>query len=233
MRFFVGTSGYSYNEWKGKFYPGNWPQKEMLNFYARRFSAVEINSTFYRMPGANVVSSWAREVPESFRFALKAPYVITHRKRLKSVRREINAFFRALSQLKGRAAPVLIQLPPNFKKDLPRLEAFLDLIGGQRPAALEFRHASWFDDDVFEALRSRRCALCIADMDDAPPPVVVRTTGWGYVRLRRKRYTRKRLGQWVELLQSQKWCEAYVFFKHEATGTGPRFAARFRELAGD
>jgi uncharacterized protein YecE (DUF72 family) len=123
-------------------------------------------------------------------------------------------------------------LPPNFKKDLPRLEDFLGLIGKGTAVAFEFRHESWFDDEVFECLRANSCALCVADADDLPSAVLVDTAGWGYVRLRRKRYTSKRLDEWIERLRSQPWKEAYVFFKHEDTGTGPRLAARFLKLAG-
>jgi uncharacterized protein YecE (DUF72 family) len=232
MRFFVGTSGYSYKEWKKKFYPASLPQEEMLSYYARRFSTVEINSTFYRLPKAAVFQSWAKQVPDDFRFAFKAPQTITHRKRLNEVGRETKSFLRAVATLKGRRSPLLFQLPPNFKKDLPRLKAFLSLIGSGTRTAIEFRHASWFDDEVYDALRRKSVALCIADMDDAPPPPVVNTAGWGYVRLRRERYTAQGLRKWIEKLKSQNWGEAYVFFKHEETGTGPRFAARFLELAG-
>ncbi len=232
MHFFVGTSGYSYREWKGSFYPEKLPQSEMLACYAQQFSAVEINNTFYRMPAAGVLKTWTRQVPKEFRFALKAPRTITHRMRLRNVRRETRAFLRAVSVLKEYQAPLLFQLPPNFKKDLPRMEAFLELVG-QAQAAFEFRHASWFSEDVFDALRRKSCALCIADVDDAPIPDVVGTAGWGYVRLRRKRYTRRQLGEWIGRLRSQKWGEAYVFFKHEETGAGPRFAARFLELSGE
>jgi uncharacterized protein YecE (DUF72 family) len=232
MHFFVGTSGYSYKEWKGKFYPEGLPQQEMLSHYARHFSTVEINSTFYRMPRAGAFRAWARQVPDDFRFTFKAPQTVTHRKRLKKVGRETKSFQRAVAKLKGRPSPLLFQLPPNFKKDLPRLEAFLDLISNKTRAAFEFRHASWFDDEVFDMLRRKSVVLCIADMDDLPPPPVVGTAGWGYVRLRRKRYTRKQLHEWIEKFKLQNWSEAYVFFKHEETGTGPRFATRFLELAG-
>src|SRR5262245_3910454 len=232
MQFFVGTSGYSYKEWKGKFYPEGLPQEEMLSYYARHFSTVEINSTFYSMPKAGAFRGWARQVPDDFRFAFKAPQMITHRKRLKEVGRETKSFLRAVAKLKGGRSPLLFQLPPNFKKDLRRLEAFLELIERRTWAAFEFRHASWFDDEVFRALRRKSIALCIADMDDSPPPAVVNTAGWGYVRLRRKRYTRKQLREWIQKLKSQNWKEACVFFKHEETGTGPRFATRFLELAG-
>src|SRR5258708_1624930 len=193
MRFFVGTSGYSYKEWKGSFYPEKYPQKEMLSYYAQRFSAVEINSTFRRMPEASVLKSWTQQVPDTFRFVLKAPQTITHFKRLKNVKAETRDLLRKASVLKGRRGPVLFQLPPNFKKDLSRLKPFLRLIGRRTRAAFEFRHESWFDDEVFDCLRKHSCALCTADSDDSPWTDLVSTAGWGYVRLRRGRYTKKRL----------------------------------------
>jgi uncharacterized protein YecE (DUF72 family) len=232
MRLFVGTSGYSYKEWKGSFYPEKLPQKEMLKFYSQRFAAVEVNSTFRRMPEASVLKSWAQQVPDTFRFVLKAPQTITHFKRLKDVNAETRDLLRTASVLKGRQGPVLFQLPPNFKKDLPRLKSFLRLIGRRIPAAFEFRHESWFDDEVFDFLRENSCALCTADSDDSPWTDLVGTARWGYVRLRRERYTKKRLQQWIERIRSQPWNEVYVFFKHEDTGTGPKLAARFLELAG-
>ena len=232
MRFFVGTSGYSYKEWKGSFYPEKLPQKEMLSYYAQRFNAVEINSTFRRMPEASVLKSWTQQVPDTFRFVLKAPQTITHFKRLKNVKAETRDLLRKASVLKGRRGPVLFQLPPNFKKDLSRLKPFLRLIGRRTRAAFEFRHESWFDDEVFDCLRKHSCALCTADSDDSPWTDLVTTAGWGYVRLRRERYTGKRLGQWIERIRSQPWNEAFVFFKHEDTGTGPNLATRFLELAG-
>ena len=232
MRFFIGTSGYSYKEWKGNFYPEKLPQKEMLGYYAQRFSTVEINNTFYRMPKASVLESWAGQVPDLFRFVLKAPQVITHRKRLKGVEQEMDYLLRTASALKQRQGPLLVQLPPNFKKDLPRLEAFLGLMGEGALAAFEFRHESWFDDEVFDSLRKKSCALCVADMDDARAADLVSTAGWGYVRLRREDYTDEQLGEWIKRLRSQTWNEAYVFFKHEDAGTGTKFAARFLELAG-
>jgi uncharacterized protein YecE (DUF72 family) len=232
MQFFVGTSGYSYKEWKGSFYPEKLAQKAMLSYYAQRFSTVEVNSSFYRMPSASVVKSWAREVPAEFQFVLKAPQTITHFKRLKNAEATTKDFLRVAAVLKQRRGPVLFQLPPNFKKDLPRLEAFLRLIRRGTSLAFEFRHASWFDNEVYECLRAKSCALCLADSDDLPCADLVSTAGWGYVRLRRKRYTRKQLAEWVERLRAQPWDEAYVFFKHEDAGTGPKYAARFLELAG-
>jgi uncharacterized protein YecE (DUF72 family) len=231
MRLFVGTSGYSYKEWKGSFYPEKLPQKDMLSYYAQRFSTVEVNNSFYRMPSESVLKSWAEEVPADFRFALKAPQRITHFKRLKDAEEVTNDFLRIAAALKARRGPVLFQLPPNFKKDLPRLSAFLPLIREWQSTAFEFRHASWFDDEVFDCLRTNSCALCIADEDESPCDKIIATADWGYVRLRRKEYTRKQLAQWVERCRAQAWDTAYVFFKHEDEGTGPRFATSLLELA--
>jgi uncharacterized protein YecE (DUF72 family) len=227
MHFFVGTSGYSYPKWKGSFYPEKLPQKQMLSYYAERFAAVEINNSFYRMPTKSDMKSWAGQVPNTFRFALKAPQAITHFKRLNNAQEEAKQLFKTTLLLKARQGPVLFGLPPNLKKDLPRLEAFLRLVPKRVQAAFEFRHQSWFTEDVFDCLRAHRCALCIADAEDLPPQKVIATAGWGYIRLRGERYTEKSLAKWAEQLKSQDWKEAYVFFKHEDTGTGPKFAARF------
>lgn len=232
MHLFVGTSGYSYKEWKGAFYPEKLPQKEMLRYYAERFSTVEINNTFYRMPKPSVLESWAQQVPESFRFVLKAPQKITHFQRLKDAEDSTDYFVSTSAALKRRRGPLLFQLPPNLKKDLARLEAFLDLLGAGTQAAFEFRHESWFADDVFESLRRHSCALCIADIDDTPRAELVHTAEWGYLRLRRESYTDEQLREWLGKVRRQNWKEAYVFFKHEDSGTGPKFAARLLELAG-
>jgi uncharacterized protein YecE (DUF72 family) len=232
MRFFVGTSGYSYPEWKGAFYPEKLPQKEMLPYYAKRFSTVEINNSFYRMPSASVVESWAQQVPDSFRFVLKAPQTITHRKRLKDAEEATDLFLRAAAALKERQGPLLFQLPPNLKKDLPRLNAFLGFLGNRTPLAFEFRHPSWFDDEVFSCLRANSCALCAADTEENPVADLVGTARWGYLRLRSEGYSDKQIGEWIEKIRSQDWTEAYVFFKHEDTGTGPKLAARFLEMVG-
>lgn len=232
MRFFVGTSGYSFKEWKGSSYPEKLPQKEMLSYYAGRFSAVEINSTFYAMPKAEVLESWAGQTPETFRFVLKAPQTITHRRRLKNVEEETDHLLRTAAVLGGRLGPILFQLPPNLKKDLERLEAFLTHFGKRASAAFEFRHESWFDDEVLGCLRRHACPLCVADADDLPAAELTRTADWGLVRLRREAYSDESLLAWIEKLKSQNWGQAYVFFRHEDTGTGPKLAARFVELAG-
>ncbi len=231
MQLFVGTSGYSYPPWRGSFYPEKLPQKEMLRYYARHFAAVEINNTFYKMPSASDLKFWAAEVPDSFRFAIKAPQTITHFKRLKDAAEPTRELFRVVARFKKHLSPVLFGLPPNFKKDIPRLQSFLKLMPPNRQVAFEFRHASWFDVETFDCLRKHRAALCIAHTDDFPSPSVVSTANWGYVRLRRAKYSKKDLAKWVTKIQSQPWKEAYVFFKHEDTGTGPKFAAQFLELA--
>lgn len=231
MQFFVGTSGYSYKEWKGSFYPEKIRADQMLRYYAERFSTVEINNTFYRMPKDNVLESWAGDAPDSFRFVLKASQRITHIKRLANVEDETNYLLRAASVLGQRQGPLLFQLPPNLKKDLARLGAFLDLVVNRAQVALEFRHESWFDDEVYECLRERSAALCIADVDEAPEPELVNTAPWGYLRLRRENYADADLARWLEKLRASSWPVAYVFFKHEDAGVGPKLAARFLELA--
>lgn len=232
MRFFVGTSGYSYKQWKGSFYPAKLPPKEMLNYYAQRFATVELNNTFYRLPDESVFESWAQQVPDEFRFVIKAPRLITHRKRLKNAEAEIDHLLTAVAALQDRRGPLFFQLPPNLKKDVSLLNSFLSSIGGRAQMAFEFRHPSWFEEEVSETLRAHGCALCSADVDDGPSDPLVSTTDWGYVRLRRETYTDTQLKAWIKQIKAQKWNSAFVFFKHEDTGTGPKFASRFLELAG-
>ena len=233
MKIFVGTSGYSYPKWKGRFYPAKLPLKQMLSYYAERFDAVEINNTFYKMPSDSEVEPWASQVPQSFRFAIKAPRSITHFKRLNDAVEPTRQLLQATAALKNRRGPVLFGLPPNMKKDIPRLRTFLRHIPRSERAAFEFRHESWFTDEVFDCLRTRQCALCIADANELPRVKLIDTAGWGYVRLRKENYTKRALVEWVKKLRSLPWNDAFVFFKHEDTGTGPKFAAQFLELVGD
>ena len=223
MRVLAGTSGYSYKEWKGSFYPEDLSADEMLRYYAARLSAVEINNTFYRMPKSEVLARWAEQVPDGFRFALKASQQITHRKRLKDAADPVAYFFKVAVTLGDRMGPVLFQLPPNFKKDLPRLSDFLTILPPASRCAFEFRHESWFEEDVFEALGDRSCALCVAEDEELATPLVA-TTGWGYLRLRRQDYDEAQVRAWAQILPSQPWSEAYVFFKHEEGGKGPKLA---------
>jgi len=227
----TGTSGFSYKEWKGSFYPDDLPAAEMLSFYASRLGAVEINNTFYRMPKAEVLESWAEQTGEDFRFVLKASRRITHFKRLKDVDEEVVYFLRTAATLGERLGAVLFQLPPNLKKDTERLASLLDLLGDPGRAAVEFRHPSWFASDVVELLRERGAALCAADTDEQAGEIVD-TGRLGYLRLRGADYSDADLATWADRVRSAGWDEAFVFFKHEDAGTGPRLARRFAELAG-
>ena len=226
MRVLAGTSGFSYKEWKGSFYPEDLPAEEMLSYYASRLPAVEINNTFYRMPKPAILESWAAQVPAEFRFILKASQRITHRKRLKEAGDEVAYFFQTASTLGDRLGPTLIQLPPNLKKDLPRLESFLSVLPEGARIAFEFRHASWFEDDVFEALRAKGAALCIAEDEELATPLVA-TAPWGYLRLRRQDYDEAAVAAWADKVRGQAWSDVFVFFKHEDAGSGPKLAAEF------
>lgn len=229
MDLWIGTSGYAYKEWSGTFYPKGLSSSGMLRYYAEHFRAVEINSTFFRMPAEPVLRQWAGDVPDGFRFALKAPQLITHRKRLNEVDEPVARLFQVAGALESRLGPILFQLPPNFKKNLPRLETLLDLVPGNAKVAVEFRHPSWLDDEVVEALRGRSAALCVAHGEDLNTPPIA-TARWGYLRLRQVHYTEAELQQWRSFVAAQDWSEAHVFFKHEDTGTGPVLAQRFEEM---
>lgn len=231
MSLFVGTSGYSYKEWKGSFYPEKLPAKQMLRFYGEKFGAVEINSTFRGTPKANVLEAWAGAVPANFRFVLKAPQRITHFKRLKDADEPVAEFLAAARTLKDRLGPILFQLPPNFQKDAGRLKAFLGLLPPPTRAAFEFRHASWFDEEIYGLLRDYKASLCIAEANGELEVPFVSTADWGYVRLRLPDYGDKELKAWAKRVRSQDWKDAFVFFKHEDEGKGPAFAQRFLDLA--
>lgn len=229
MRLLTGTSGFAYKEWKGSFYPEDLPASEMLRYYAERFPSVEINNTFYRMPSESVLRQWSEVVPEGFTFVLKASQQITHRKRLKEAGDAVAYFFGVARTLGDRLGPTLIQLPPNLKKDLPRLQAFLETLPEDLRVAFEFRHPSWYEEEVFEALRTRGAALCIAHDEDQETPLVA-TAGWGYLRLRQVAYDDAALEQWVQRIRGLPWSETFVFFKHEDAGTGPKLARRFAQI---
>jgi uncharacterized protein YecE (DUF72 family) len=231
MNLYVGTSGYSYPEWKGGFYPKDLPVQQMLRYYGERFRTVEVNYTFRRMPTAALLDGWAGKVAADFRFVLKAPDQITHKQRLKDVGGPLSQLLQVVGVLKDRLGPLLFQLPPNFQKDAARLRDFLTLLPSSCRAAFEFRHPSWFDDEVFGLLRDGRAALCIAEAEDGLDMPFVATTDWGYVRLRRPDYDRRELSAWVGRLRDHDWREAFVFFKHEDHGHGPRMAKKFLELA--
>jgi uncharacterized protein YecE (DUF72 family) len=228
---FIGTSGFSYPAWRGSFYPEKFPPAKMLGYYAERLRTVEINNTFYRMPKAESLRAWADSTPPGFRFAPKAPQQITHRQKLVGSGDAVSAFLTAAGALGDKLGPALFQLPPFMKKDLPRLTDFLVQLPAGARTAFEFRHASWFSDDVYQALREHGAALCLAEADELATPIVA-TAGWGYLRLRRTEYDEAGLATWVGRLRdlSAGWSEAFVYFKHEDAGKGPALAARLRDL---
>lgn len=225
----AGTSGFSYKEWRGSFYPEKMKESDMLPYYAERFDTVELNNTFYRLPNEKSLTQWREQVPTGFRFALKASRIITHIKRLKDVAEPMEYLFRVTTGLGDARGPILFGLPPNMKCDLERLERALDLVPREAAAAVEFRHESWHDDRVYDVLRARGIALCIAQTDDEETPFQA-TASWGYIRLRREAYTADELRTWRERIAAQTWGEAFVFFKHEDAGTGPRLARQFLDI---
>lgn len=230
MRVLVGTSGYSYKEWKPAFYPEDLAARAFLRFYAEHLPTVEINNTFYRMPTSKLLGGWAAEVPETFTFALKAPQRITHIAKLKDAAEVTATFVRTARELGARLGPILFQLPPTLKKDLPRLTAFLSNAAGLPDApkmAFEFRHASWFDDEVFAVLRAHGAALCAAEGEELASPLVA-LTNWGYVRLRRDAYPDELIAQWARRIAEQGWTEAFVYLKHDE-GNAPRVALKLIE----
>ena len=230
MKVHVGTSGYSYKEWKGKFYPERISPKEMLRFYSGRLGTVEINNTFYRMPTESILASWARQVPDDFVFALKAPQTITHLKRLKDVNGETGYLFRRLKVLGSKLGPVLFQFPGSFRADRKALEYFLTLIPGNVSCAFEFRSATWLDAGILDLLQGRGCSLCTVDSDENPAKGIILTAPWGYLRLRRSAYTEADLSQWMDRILSQQWRQAFVYFKHEEGAVGPEMAMQFSKM---
>jgi uncharacterized protein YecE (DUF72 family) len=231
MELFAGTSGYSYKEWKGPFYPEQLPAKEMLGYYAERLPSVEINNTFYRLPRESVLETWATQVPEHFRFAIKASRRITHFKRLADAGDETGYLLRTTETLGDRLGVLLFQLPPNLKLDLERLQGFVKLLPAGTRAAFEFRHESWQDEAVHRVLRDGNFALCVADTEDGDAPPVLSTADWGYLRLRRPAYDRAELAGWAERMRAAEWSDAFVYFKHEDDGAGPRMAREFLDVA--
>jgi uncharacterized protein YecE (DUF72 family) len=231
MEIRIGTSGWNYPEWKGSFYPSDMKPAVMLPYYAARFSTVEVNNTFYRMPTQKVVDGWAAAVPPAFTFVLKAPQRITHFARLRDVGDPVGFFCDTARGLGARLGPLLFQLPPNFKVDVGRLAGLLALLPAGVRAAFEFRNATWFTDEVYARLAEKNAALCVADNDDGATPAVA-TADWGYLRLRATGYSDDDLRGWLATVRriGERWRDAFVFFKHEDAGTGPALAARLLAL---
>jgi uncharacterized protein YecE (DUF72 family) len=227
----AGASGYSFKEWKGSFYPKDIKPDAMLAYYVARLPTVEINNTFYQMPKTNVLENWAATAPEGFRFSIKASRRITHMSRLRAetAADSVNYLYTNLAALGEKRGPVLFQLPPFFKKDLPRLTEFLALLPEGHRAAFEFRNESWFEDDVYAALKGAGAALCLSEREDNAPPPLVETAPWGYVRLRLEEYSDDALRTWAERLAATGWREIYAYFMHEPTA--PAYAQSLMNAA--
>ena len=230
MNILVGTSGWSYKEWKGSFYPADLPADDMLRHYAGRLPAVEINNSFYRIPKEKVLLEWAEQVPPGFRFVLKASRRITHINRLSAADDSLDYFLRTVNCLGDRRGPTLFQCPPSLRKDLELLRDFLARVPPTWQTAMEFRHQSWFNEEVYEALRGHEVALVTVDEDEASTPLVP-TASWGYLRLRRTEYDQDALRAWADRIRAQPWTEAYAFLKHEEDSpAGPDAAVRLSAL---
>jgi uncharacterized protein YecE (DUF72 family) len=225
-RVLVGTSGYNYPEWRGSFYPEKFSTDKMLAFYAERFKTVEINYTFYRMPTEKLLAGWAAGTPDGFSFTLKAPRRITHDAKLQRCEDLVQAFCRTARTLGPKLAVLLFQLPPTFKKDAAALRGVLDLLPDGTRAAFEFRHTSWHDADIFDALRARNIALCVADSEKMSTPIEV-TADYAYFRLRDEGYQQADIERWATAVGGLTVSDAFVYFKHEEQGLGPDFARRF------
>ncbi|MGH7649934.1 MAG: DUF72 domain-containing protein [Gemmatimonadaceae bacterium] len=229
MKLIAGTSGYAFKEWKGSFYPEEVKDAGMLAYYAGKFPSVEINNTFYRLPREHVLREWAAQVPDAFTFAIKASQRITHYARLKpECASAVEFLLTNTSVLGDRLGPVLFQLPPNLKKDVPRLQAFVDTLPADRRFTIEFRNPTWFEDEVYDVLRAREVAMCITEQPEFASPVVA-TAPWGYARLHRLDYDDAALGAWAQRIGALPWSDAYVYFKHdEGAGSGPPAVDAFR-----
>jgi uncharacterized protein YecE (DUF72 family) len=225
MKLWVGTSGYNYPEWKGSFYPQKMSAAKMLPYYAERFETVEINYTFYRTPTPKILSGWDAETPAGFRLTLKAPKRITHIARLANCAELLLYFLTTAATLGPKLGAILFQLPPYFRKDLAVLDGFLGQLPEGTCAALEFRHASWMDAEVFARLKARNVALCVADSEKFSTPVEI-TADYGYFRLRDEGYTPADLARWAGVIREQagRSKDVFVYFKHEEAGKGPEFA---------
>jgi len=215
-RILVGTSGFAYKEWKGIFYPEDLPTKKYLSYYAQHFSTTEVNNTFYRMPTAKLCEGWYAEVPDDFLFTLKLSQRITHFKRLRNVDDEMSFFLDSAAGLKEKLGPILVQLPPNFKKDTEVLEGFLDKFASKGKLAFEFRHESWFADEVYDLLREHKTTLGVVEKEQGEGPDTPReVTGlFVYMRLRKGDYTTDEMLEWGRWIRAQK-VPVYCYLKHD------------------
>jgi uncharacterized protein YecE (DUF72 family) len=230
MEVYTGTSGFSYKEWVGNFYPEKIKGADMLPFYAKQLGIVEINNTFYRMPKKEVLEHWKEETPGDFLFSIKASRRITHIKRLLNAEDEVHYLLENLKVMGKKLGAILFQFPPYFKKNSERLSDFLKILPENIPAVFEFRDDAWYDDEIAGLLKERNFIFCYSDMDEKEKPKIINTAGWGYLRLRRENYSKQDLENWSKTIKEQNWKKALVFFKHEGDGTGPKLAREFSEM---
>jgi len=228
MDLVVGTSGFSYPEWRGSFYPEGLAAEDMLRSYSERLPSVEINNTFYRMPQPALLEGWNNKVQGDFSFALKAPRSITHIARLKGAADPVAHFLKVAGTLGSRLGPILFQLPPFFRKDAGVLREFLTLLPAGTKAAFEFRHPSWFDDEVAGVLSDKQAALVAGDPDEGEPLPLMATGPFGYLRLRAVSYDVAGLSAWLHRIAAQPWQQAFVYLKHEVLG--PAYAQSLQAL---
>jgi uncharacterized protein YecE (DUF72 family) len=231
MSHWIGTSGFQYTEWKGNFYPEDLSTAKMLPYYAERLNTTEINYTFHRIPSTKTIDNWNKLTPAQFRFALKAPQKITHWSKLRECGDTMRYFHDITSALGEKLGPVLFQLPPNFKKDAFVLADFVNGLPEKSRAAFEFRHESWFADDVWEIFRARNVALCLNETAEFAAPKIA-TANFGYLRLRREDYTPSDVERWAAFVGEQRanWSDTFIYFKHEEAGMGPKFAKQMMEM---
>jgi len=224
----VGTSGYNYDAWKGKFYPARFPNAKMLAYYASVFSSVEINSSYYRKPTEQLLAGWAAQVPPAFSFALKAWQRITEGQRLRNCAALVASFCGAARTLGPRLGPLLFKIPVDLPADQGLLRDFLGLLPRDLRAAFDFRSPSWHSEQTFQALRDAGCSLCLTDSEELQTPIV-QTASWGYFRLRRDGYDGPALARWTASARAFPG-GAFVYFRHEDEARGPRFAREFAQL---
>ncbi|WP_029898979.1 DUF72 domain-containing protein [Desulfohalovibrio reitneri] len=234
---FVGTSGWSYPHWRGTFYPGGLPRDEELAFCAERFGALEINNTFYSLPGREAVLGWRKAVPKGFPFAVKASRYLTHMKKLKDPRQGVDSFFAAVDALGPNLGPVLFQLPPNWRVNIKRLRAFLDALPDGRRFAFEFRDTSWITEETLDLLRERKAAFCIYHLAGYFSPKEV-TTDFIYIRLHgpgdkyQGSYPERDLADWAGAISAwtAEGLDVYCFFDNDQEGYAAHNAARLAEM---
>ncbi|MGH2661590.1 MAG: DUF72 domain-containing protein [Actinomycetota bacterium] len=234
MEIIVGTSGWQYDDWRDRLYPRDLPKRKWLEHFSRVFPAVEVNNTFYNLPQAETFAKWREESADGFLFVIKASRYITHIRRLRDCREPVRLLWSRCRRLGRKRGPVLFQLPPNLKADVPLLTGFLKVLPSSMKAAFEFRHPSWETSEVNAALDGAGCALVLADRPGARVPDVV-TGGWTYFRFHQGRptapgYPRAKLRRYAERLASTEAREAYVFFNNDQGGAAVRDAMTLTEL---